>query len=219
MGHEDDGLDETWDRLATLAGDAPPSAAMKARFDATLEGYRVGAGQRRRTRASWSAAAAAIAIIGVAVGRQTAGPHVSDPQIALLRDEIRSLKEMTALALLQQPSPSDRLKGVTWTGQIDQPGHEVVSVLLDTLMRDPNVNVRLSTIDALKRFADREAVRRGALEALKYQSSPLVQIALIDLAAELNGAGASDALRRLSSDPLVNEAVRARASAILKKVG
>jgi hypothetical protein len=62
-------------------------------------------------------------------------------------------------------------------------------------------------------------VRRGALEALARQSSPLVQIALIDFAAEVNGGGAADTLRRLSIDPLVNETVRARAAAVLQKVG
>ena len=91
MGHnEGDGLDETWDRLATMTGEVPRSAAMKARFDSTLDGYRVGVGHRHRTRVSWWAVAATLAIIGVADGRYTAGPHIAEPQIALLRDEIRS---------------------------------------------------------------------------------------------------------------------------------
>ncbi len=108
---------------------------------------------------------------------------------------------------------------MAWTGQIDEPGAEVSSVLLDMLVRDPNANVRLAAIDALRRFGDREAVRLGALEALKYQSSPMVQIALIDFVAEVNGADAADALKRLSDDPLVNATVRARAAAVLQRVG
>jgi hypothetical protein len=73
---------------------------------------------------------------------------------------MRQLREMVSLSLMQQQSASDRLKGVSWTGQLDRPSGEVVAALLDALMHDPNVNVRLATIDALERFASREDVRR-----------------------------------------------------------
>ena len=220
-----DHFSRTWDLLGSLPADPVPSSAMRARLAATMAGFEVA---RTRTpgsrfpapgsRLGWLAAAATL-VIGIGIGRQTAPAPGVDPQIVALHDEVRALREMAAVALLQQASPSERLKGVTWTSRLDQPGSEVAQVLLDTLMRDPNVNVRLAAIDALKRFGDREAVRRGTLEALGRQSSPLVQIALIDFAAEVNGAEAADALRRLSSDPNVNETVRARAAAVLQKVG
>ena len=222
---DDEGISELWERLATVPSEVPPTAAMKARLEATLEGYALGIASAQRRGgavaryASWFAAAAAMALIGVAIGRQTVHAPAGDSQIAQLRDEVRALREMTAIALLQQTSPSDRLRGISWTGQIEQPGHEVVTVLLDTLMRDPNVNVRLSTIDALKRFADRDPVRRGTLDALNHESSPLVLVALIDFAAEINGAEAVDALRRIANDPRLNEAARARAAAMLKTMG
>jgi HEAT repeat protein len=218
------GLEETWHGLGELAADPVPAAALRARVSAVIDGYGAGADRQaawvaRARQAGWLAAAAAVLFAAFAIGRQNAPAPATDVQVAALRDEMRALREMTAIALLHQPSPSDRLKGVTWTGQIDQPGSEVALVLLDTLMRDPNVNVRLAAIDALKRFGDREAVRRGTLEALKHQSSPLVQIALIDLAADINGPAAAEALRRLSDDPQINAAVRARAAAMLQRVG
>ena len=120
---------------------------------------------------------------------------------------------------MQQQSASERLRGVAWTGQIDEPGSEVVTALLDTLMHDPNVNVRLASIDALKRFGERDVVRQGAVEALQRQTSPLVQIALVDFLVEVNGRQSADALRRLSQDPMVNDAVRARAAWGLQRVG
>ena len=94
----------------------------------------------------------------------------------------------------------------------DQPGNEVVSALIDTLMHDANVNVRLASIDALKRFAEREVVRSAAVRALDTQESPLVQMALIDFVVETQDREALEALRRLSRDDEANEAVRARAS-------
>ena len=129
------------------------------------------------------------------------------------------MRQVLTLSLLQQQSASERLKGVSFTAQAEQPGNEVALALLDTLMHDPNVNVRLATIDALKRFAARENVRRGVIEALASQTSPLVQIALIDFVVETNGRDAADTLRRLSGDPMLDQAVRGRAARALRQIG
>ena len=80
--------------------------------------------------------------------------------------------------------------------------------LLDTLMHDPNVNVRLATIDALERFASEESVRRAAVDAMDRQTSPFVQIALIDFMVKVKDRESVATLRRLSQDPAVNDAVR-----------
>jgi hypothetical protein len=136
-----------------------------------------------------------------------------------MRSEMHDLREMVSLSLMQQQSASERLKGVTWTGQLDRPSGEVVAALLDALMHDPNVNVRLATIDALERFASREDVQRGTIEAVERQPSPLVQIALIDFMVKTNERGSAAALRRLSQDPQVNGTVRARAAWGLQQLG
>ena len=129
------------------------------------------------------------------------------------------MRQMVALSLLQQQSASERLKGVSWSNQLDQPGAEVLSALLDTLMHDPNVNVRLASIDALKRFGATQSVRRGVLQALEEQESPLVQIALIDFMVKTNERESVETLRRLAQDPHVNETVRARAAWGLQQLG
>ena len=129
------------------------------------------------------------------------------------------MRQMVTLSLLQQQSASERLKGVSFTARIDQPGGEVTLALLDALMHDPNVNVRLATIDALRRFAARDNVRRGMIDALTRQTSPLVQIALIDFVVETNGREAADTLRRLSNDPMFDQAVRGRATQALQQIG
>ena len=223
-----DGLDETWQMLGTVPADRPDSAAMRARFDAALDGYRHGLrGDRARpgrfarfrTYGLQFAAAAAVLVLGVGIGRQAAPPPAVDPQLAMLREELRDMRQMVTLSLLQQQSASERLKGVSFTTQIEQPGSEVTLALLDTLMHDPNVNVRLATIDALQRFAVRENVRRGVIETLARQTSPLVQIALIDFIVETNGPEAGDTLRRLSSDPMLDQAVRGRATQALQQIG
>jgi hypothetical protein len=227
-------LQETWQLLGTLRPHAPDSAAMRARFAASLEGFQDGLSTgpvsthvvtRRLSRPStyaWQlAAAAASVVIGIAIGRQTTPPPPTtpDPQLTMLREELREMRQMVTLSLLQQQSASDRLKGVSFTNQIDQPNGQVTIALLDTLMHDPNVNVRLATIDALKPLSSRDIVRRGVIDALPRQTSPLVQIALIDFIVEKNGREAVDTLRRLSMDDMLDAAVRARAQQGLQQIG
>ena len=157
-------------------------------------------------------AAAILVVVGIQVGRQMAPPPVTAPDVTALRDEVRDLRQMMTISLMQQQSVTERLKGVSWSSQLDQPGNEVVSALIDTLMHDGNVNVRLASIDALRRFAERDVVRNATVRALDTQTSPLVQMALIDFVVETQDRKALDALRRLSHDDMTNEAVRARAS-------
>jgi HEAT repeat protein len=136
-----------------------------------------------------------------------------------MRSEMHDLREMVSLSLMQQQSASERIKGVTWTGQLDRPSGEVVSALLDALMHDANVNVRLATIDALERFASRDDVRRGTIQAVQSQPSPLVQIALIDFMVKTNERESAATLRRIAMDPQANDAVRARAAWGLQQLG
>ena len=131
--------------------------------------------------------------------------------LAEVRGELHQMREMLTLSLMQQQSATERLRGVSGSAQIDQPGNEVVRALLDTLMHDSNVNVRLACVDALRRFSRQDQVRQGTIQALNESAFPLVQIALIDYMVETKDKDAVDALRRLSEDSMANEAVRGRA--------
>lgn len=235
---ERESLTLLWERLGALESPAPDAAdtpRIRARFDAMLEAYDAGRADRQSSnlrdrvvavlRLRWpvytaqAAAALVILALGVVIGRQTLPMASSSAGIAEMRQEIRDLRHMVTLSLMQQQSASDRLKGVSWSGQIDAPGNEIVQALLDTLMHDPNVNVRLASIDALERFADRDVVRRAAIDAVQTQMSPLVQIALIDFMVKVNERNSAGILKRLANDPQVHEAVRARASWGLQQLG
>ena len=238
-------LEQVWGGLDRIPAPAADSAAMRARFASMLEGYEHGrdganasALARTQSRARWDrmngwlarwwprqplvqlAAAAALLVLGVLAGRagQTAAaPPAED--IASLRSELREMRQMVSLSLMQQQSASDRLKGVTWSSTLEQPGSEVVSALLDTLLHDPNVNVRLASIDALARFADQQQVRQGAVDALQSASSPMVQIALIDFVVGVREPRSIETLKKLAADPSLNEMVRMRASQGLDRFG
>ena len=221
-------LEELWAGLSEIRSAPAHSRSMRARFEESLDGYRESLGARptaspaRRNAGTgniwrWSlilqaAGAAALVILGILIGRFGLAPAPPRPsELGEVHRELHDLREMFALSLMQQQSASERLRGVSWSNQIDRPGSQVVSALLDALTHDPNVNVRLAAVDALRRFSDQEIVRRRTVQTLAETPFPMLQVALIDFIVETRDTSAVGALRKPSSDPAVNESVRSRA--------
>jgi hypothetical protein len=229
-------LKDIWTKLDAIPAEKPDTAGMRARFDVMLEAYRQGmdhapastwwgginawiAGFWPKQPALQLAMTAALVLIAVVAGRQdpsvvqpTAAPtQTANAEVVKLREEVHGMSQMVALALMQQQSASERLKGVSWSNQIEQPDTEILNALLDTLMHDDNVNVRLGAVEALKKFGERQIVRKGVLQALAKQDAPLVQVALIDYVVERQEKESVDTLRKISQNAEVNENVRKHA--------
>src|SRR5919112_916623 len=99
-----------------------------------------------RTSAPASPAAAVLLLAGgFAAGRNwpNAAHEQTRNQVSELRGELRGMREMVAMTLLQQDSAIGRLQGVSWSHQLERPSDQVLATLLETLQYDPNVNVRL----------------------------------------------------------------------------
>jgi len=238
------GLNALWARLGALP-EEEPSPGSEARFHAMLEAYRQGMKQAQRegaprvTLAKWLggfwprqpalqfAMALLLFALGLLIGsstlsRQAAGPAIGGPNeraLAQLREELSTMRQMVTLALLQQQSPSDRLRGVQWTYQMTRPDEQVLSALLRALDGDPNVNVRLAAVDALHQFASDALVRKGLLRSLAEQKSPLVQIELINLMVQLSAKESVPVLKELSQKQELDPAVRERVEWGLQKLG
>jgi hypothetical protein len=226
---------ELWRRLGDIPGDVPDRSAMRAAFDRMLESYREGFAsaaphaERLRLPAHglwrWSVAlqtglAVAVFLVGVLTGRF--GHRVVPTEtmdLTAVHQELHDLREMLTLSLMQQPLATERLRGVSWSNQIDHPGNDIVSALVDALLHDPNVNVRLAAADALRRFSDRPVVRMGTVQALTGAPFPMLQVALIDFVVETRETSAVSALRQLVGNPAANEAVRTRAAWGLQRLG
>ena len=76
---------------------------------------------------------------------------------------------------------------------------------------DPNVNVRLAALDALRPMATRPDARPRLVAAVATQESPLVQLSLIDLLLESDGALAQSTrhdLAQLLDNPELDPVVR-----------
>jgi hypothetical protein len=202
-----------WQSLGQIPAEQPPRG-MRARFYEKLEAYRQGVAESRAPRRPWWPAvgvSAAMLLVGFGFGYLVNGRRDAS-EVAQLRNEVAGMRQMVTLSLLQQQGASDRLKGVTWAYRTEQPDTEVLSALLYTVNHDPNVNVRLSAVDALRTFASSPVARKGLQQAIAKQDSPLVQIALIDELTELRDRSAAPTLESLSKDGKANPEVRQRAT-------
>jgi hypothetical protein len=214
------------------------SPAMRTRFLETLSAYQEGYHEAQRKQAyaipqkswwamlwarpAWQAAfSAALLLAGGMAGRYVAGGRaaaVGNPEIAQLKTQVENLSQLVTLSLLQEQSPSARLRGVTYSYQVTQPDPEVEQELLHTVNHDSNVNVRLSAVDAIAKFAKNPEVRRALVDSIPVQDSPLVQVALIDLLVQLNDKDAVPALRKLAQEKDTDESVRQRAGSAVQKL-
>jgi hypothetical protein len=125
---------------------------------------------------------------------------------------VESLHQMVALSMLQQQSPSARMRGVTYSEKIAQPDRQVLLALLQAVNHDSNINVRLSAVDALQKFAGDPEMARAVVDSIPGQVSPLVEIALIDMLVQLNARGVAPDLAQISKDMRMDEMVRQRAA-------
>lgn len=209
-----------WQRL----GDMPapePSQALHVRWESTLKSLMPepkGMAWSWFQRPLWQAGmAVACTVAGILFGANLPRRTDSD-EIAKLREEVASTREMVALSLLQQQSATERLRGIDYTDRLPTMEPEVVSALIQAVSHDANVNVRLAAIDALTKVAARRDVVDSLAQSLPQQESPMVQAALIDYLVEAHHRDAVNALRQLAERPDLNPAVLERTHQALRQL-
>ena len=202
-----------------------PSGQVRERFYEMLGAYRqrLASAEPRKTVPWWQlAAAAALLAVGVGLGYivRGTGPFSGQApaEVSQLREEVANMRQLVALSLMQQQSASDRLRGVSWAYRAEPSDREVLGALVTAVNHDSNVNVRLAAVDALRRFSASPETGRAALQSLSKQTTPIVQVALIDLLVDLKDPEAAPELRRLSGNETANEGVRQRAQWALERL-
>jgi hypothetical protein len=223
---EADSLARIWQGLGRLPL-ALPGRDLRRRFYEKLEAYQFGVeeseagAQRSGLWESWKAwwsrpalqlgVSAAMLAIGFLAGYRVDDRRDS-AQLSQLRSEVGNMRQLITLSLLEQQNATDRLRGVTWAYRVEESDTQVLSALLHTINHDSNVNVRLAAVDAMRTFGNSPIARRGLAQAIGKQDSPMVQIALIDMLAELKDFEAAPELESLARDPKTNPEVRERAA-------
>jgi hypothetical protein len=232
-GEELHKVSEVWAKLGVIPAEQP-SPAVRDRFYAMHESYQDGlraedtaAALHRRPAASfggfWArlpafqlAAALVLLAFGLGAGFFLSGANGTT---ARLSGEVESMRQALSASLLTQPSPSDRIQGVNTSARLKRPDATTLDLLLRTLDEDPRLNVRLAAVDALYLFSGQPGVREGVVASLAKQTSPILQVALIDLLVGIREIRAAAALRSLVGDEKFEPEVRKRAELGIKELG
>ncbi|HVX48903.1 MAG TPA: HEAT repeat domain-containing protein [Chitinophagaceae bacterium] len=216
-----------WDLLDEIQ--APePSTNMQVKFDAMLDVYKRTIAERQNGIAIFfnrlkqlftmqpgfiAVYSALLVIAGTFLGifiKQGRSNVTDDPQIKVLTGQVRDLKEAVTISLLQNPSASERIRGVSFTNQIKGENKNVINALFTTLNNDDNPNVRLVTLEALAHYANDPAVREGLIQSILQQDSPLVQSALADVMLKLQEKKSVQPFKRLLQQKDLNNLVRSK---------
>ncbi len=221
------GAAEMWQRLGGWPA-AAPRPGQRQRFEEMLAGYRA-AGTRPRWRErmasgvrvpAWAPLAAALLLaIGAGAGWLVRGLRTAAPaqpaatraQVAALEREVEATRQLAVLSLLQQQSANDRLQGVNYSRRLPGNDPRIEQALLHSLEYDPSSEVRLAAVDALARRGSQASIRRGLVQAFPHQTSPLVQVAMLDTFVETRDQGAKPLLEAVSHDPAYDAQVRQHA--------
>ena len=132
-------------------------------------------------------------------------------QIAALAAQVGEMRQLMLLALIDNPSATERLRAVSYTKELDGAADtKVIEALLSTLNHDDNVNVRLATLEALAPLAADPTVRLGLVHALTQQESPLVQSALADVMVQLQERRSVPRLRALLKQANLDNTVKSK---------
>ncbi|MFC2132630.1 HEAT repeat domain-containing protein [Bacteroidota bacterium] len=127
------------------------------------------------------AAGLIILIAGVLTGLNIKSAGSSSGDLADMKEEMKNIKEMLMYSLIENESPSQRIKAVSFTEEIEIPDTRLVEVLIETMNTDKNINVRMAAVYALGRYTKFEIVRDAFLTALEKQKDPGMQITIINM--------------------------------------
>lgn len=223
-------LSRLWEKLGELPL-PEPGPAMDSRFQELLSdriaaagGARVeshrGSLWRRRTAVPNWLLAACLLIGGFLMGRygfqSSLATRDSDAVNLTLTDFEANPK--TVMTLLEEPLASERLKGINRVAEMSSADEQVIRALLQTLITDTNVNVRLAAIEALRNYTDIPLVREGLVAAIRHQDSPLVQISLAELMAAIQESRSVDAIKTLIEQEQTDSIVKAALRESLRRI-
>lgn len=220
-------LSAIWTKLGVLP-EEQPSPTLRNNFYSMLEEYKQGLEKEKSpsflrafferwkghlwpSRPAFQISFALIfLVVGLAGGYILNSSRQSSIDLAHLRQEVQSMRQTLAVSLLEKSSPGERLRGVSLSYDMEQPGVKLIDALIHTLNHDSNVNVRLAAVDALYLFYKNPVVRENLIDSLNKQDSPLVQIALVDLIVTMRERRAIESLKLLVQNEELNPDVKQR---------
>lgn len=137
-------------------------------------------------------------------------PTISNSSAHLdeLRSEVKDMKKMLMFTLLNEESPSQRIKAVNFVDNIPTPDQKVLNALIGTLNNDKNVNVRLAAAYSLAKFLDNPLVSDSIVESLGKQTEPIIQVVLMNILTEKKEIKAVEPMKKIISNRKTMEQVK-----------
>jgi hypothetical protein len=230
-------LANIWTELGRLP-DERPNARMRERFYAELDLQKSARQLRVAPEIRWLARlnhlvewlwpkqpavqfgiALVCLLVGYVIGfRIDGGGNGSSGDVALLRTEVVNMQRLVMLSLLKTESASERIRGANWTERMSRPDPEVFSALFESINYDPVVNVRLAALDALSKFYAEAEVKRGIIGSLMRQTSPLVQLFIVQVISTVHDSEGIAALKELLKNKDLDKTVREQAEKHIKEM-
>lgn len=188
-------LSAIWTKLGVLP-EEQPSSKVRTRFYATLEKYKQSLEQGKvrphlgklldRWRERWAPRkpvfqftfALALLVMGLVAGYFLHASRQRGGEIALLRQEVQQVRQIAAVTMLRQESLNERLREISLSSGVGQPGEDLLASLLRTVGNDTSINSRMASMDDPYFFPGYPILREELAQSLSEQTSPLVEIAL-----------------------------------------
>lgn len=160
------------------------------------------------------AAAVAILIVGFSLGKLTGNDAANE--LAMLNQQVQSLREVTLAGTLQRHSASERIQAVSQIEQRTSINPNLVTALISTLNSDESPNVRYAALQALEKFIGEANVREALVKSLEHQSDPLIQISLITILVEAEERSAIAPIEELMNQDELSPEVKQQAEIALQ---
>ncbi len=186
-------LSAIWTKLGVLP-EEQPSHNVRARFYATLEEYKQNMQLEKerpklgtlmdgwferlmpRRPAFQFSMALILLVVGLTAGYFLHAGFQENGEITQLRQEVRQIRQITAVSLLRQESLREQLRNAGLSSQVELPDEETLADFLRRVESDITKDSHLAALDAL--FPQSPAIRRQLSRSLSEKTSPLVEIAL-----------------------------------------
>lgn len=224
-------LSAIWTKLGVLP-EEHPSNGLRDRFYGMLEEYKTEMNRERplhhlkqffaslfyRSRTGRPVYQLALGFISLVIGLTLGYILFSGRQNTDLRREVQDMRQMLAVSLLDQRSPTERLRGVNLSYGLENPDSRTIEALLDTLNNDSSINVRLAAVDALYLFYNSPKVREGIIQSLIQQDSPFLQVALVDLLVSVQERQALESFKKLVATNELDPKVRQKLEQGIKEL-
>jgi hypothetical protein len=206
---------KTWNELDGL--DTPePSHSMDVDFYAKLAAESAPAKSELTVvrRIPWFrniAVAASIFMVGALAGFYLMN---LGSDAGLMAGEVNKEDKM----MLVSNSSMTRLENISEMKEAPKLNDKIINALNQALINDPNVNVRLSAIEAMLHYADNPKVRANLIKAIPYQDSPIIQLTLAEVMIDLEEKSSKDEWEELFNSDNMEAEVKMQLQETLKPV-